>query len=311
MTYPQQAPQMPMAPQVPQQQQYAPQMPMAPQQGYPQMPQQGGYPQMPQQGYPMVPQQGGYPQMPQQGGYPPVAAGSLDDFYDQPSSGQGASLQFPQVGSAHVWVVNRPLQDSDVEPDMDKQGQVKRFKNGKPKLIMKVPVNVPVSERHTEGRGQWYCRGAARDELSRAMAAAGAPAGPPEAGAFGYTACVGERTIPGVTVPAKVYQVQYYRPGPQAKAMAEQYGIAYPDLSGAPAAPAPVVQAAPAPVAPAAPAPVAQAPAPVAPPAPMVQAPAAPVAPAPVAPPAPGAVAGLPEDKAALLAQLTGAQPQG
>lgn len=281
MTYPQ-APQFPGVPQ--QQQGYpAQQMPMAPQ----------GYPQVPQQ---FAPQQ--FPQQPEV----QLAAGSLDAFYSQPTSGGGASLQFVNVGDAHVWVVNRPLADGDVEQQVNpRTKQPEFYKNGKPKFVLKVPVNVPVSERHTEGRAQWYCQGSAKDELNRAKTAAGAPQGAPEFGAFGYTKKAGTRQIPGSAIPANVWEVTYVRPGPEAKKLAEQYGIAYPELSGNGAAPA----AAPAP-APAAPV------APVAPPAPPASpaAPVAPVAPqmAAPAPPAPGVAEGLPADKAALLAQLTGQQ---
>lgn len=307
--------QAPAAPQWPSQQ---PPGPAWPQQGYPQQPPQG----YPQQGYPQQYPQQGYPQQPQAPAGPPLAAGSLDAFYNQPATGQGASLKFPQVGSAHVMVVNRPLTDADVQQQTQRGTNIgATFKDGRPKYVLKVPVNVPTSQDHSDGKAQWYCQGSARDDLSRSMQTVGAPEGPPEPGAFIYVAKAGQRPIPGGGNPANVWDVRYTRPGPEAQQLAAQYGIEYPVLGAAPAAAQPAAQSAqaqaPAPPAPAAQAPVAAPPPPPAAPAqhvaaPQIPAPAAPVAPPPPPPPpAPGATNGLPHDKADLLAQLTGATAQG
>jgi hypothetical protein len=128
------------------------------------------------------------------------------------------------------------------------------------------------------------------------MAEAGAPAGPPEAGAGIRVTLVGVRPIPGRN-PAYQYRVEYLRP-------ADGGPVAQYDNPAAPVAaqlqPAPVQQQyAPQPVQ--MPAPVQQ---PVQMPAPVQQ----PVpAPQPVAAAPQGAVpAGFSEEQAALFASLTG-----
>lgn len=268
---------------------------------------------------PQYPQGYGQPQQPQAPQAPPVqlAAGSLDAYYSQPASGGGAGLKFPDNGSAHFVIVARTMTDADVEQQTDPADRTRAlfFKDGRPKFVLKVPLNV-ASTVSEDGKSQWYCGGAARDDLGRAMAAVGAPTGPPEAGAAVYIVRTGQRAAGAFKV--NTWNVQYWRPGPEAQAMAAQYGILYPDLSA-------VAQPTPAP----APAPVAQAPAPVAqpqvpqqmapPPQQMAPPPAAPPvpqqaqAPAPTPPPppaAPGTQALTPEQQQ-LLASLGAAPPQG
>lgn len=265
----------------------------------------GGYPQPPApqympQGFPA--QQPYYPQPPQYGApqqpAPQLAAGSLDAFFSQPSSGGGAALKF-EVNTAHVGVVSRPLTHGDVQQQTNPgNGQPSYYKDGRPKFVMKVPLKVAVSQAHSDGQAQWFVAGAARDELLRAQLEAGAPEGPPEAGAVIYVQCTGTRPSgPGMN-PAKTYAVRYWRPGnPEGLQFAAQCGIDMSGVTTGPAAenpaPAPVTQG------PQAPAPQA----PQGPPAP----PAAPIAQAPAPqPPAPAANSGLSPEQQALLAQLTG-----
>jgi hypothetical protein len=256
-------------------QQAAPQAPAAPA-GYPQMPQ--GFPQVPQQYAPQMPQgyapQGGYqPQQPA----PQLAAGSLDDFFSQPSTGGGPALKFSppnqatgQQGTTYAVQVVRAITNADIQQQTNPQnGQPSTYRDGRPKFVMKVPVKVLQANVDTtpyaEG-AQWYVAGATRDELVQAMSEVGAPAGPPEAGAVIAITCTGTRSS-GSAIPAKTWAVKYQRPGGAA----------------APTAPVeiPTQAAAPAPQAPAA---------------------------APVAPPAPSAApADLSADQQALLAKLTGA----
>lgn len=233
---------------------YAPQVP----QGY--APAPGYAPQMPQ----------GYaPQAPQPVSAAPVNA-SLEDFFSQPSSGWGPSWSFKgkPIGTSYVGMVGRPVTNSDISQQTAPNSNTPLFyKDGRPMLVMKVAMTVQVDQTYPEGKAQWYVQGQARDELARAMAEAGAPAGPPEVGALIALTFSGERPNNFGTM-SKQYTVRYQRPE-----------------GAAPAAPvAPVAAAPAAPVAPAQPQ------APVAPP----------------APPAPAVPAGLPADKAALLAQLTG-----
>lgn len=314
MTHPQYAPQYPAQPGYPPpapEQQYAP--PAAPPQQYappaapaapaypPQYPAQPGYPpQAPAYGYPPAP-----PAPPVPAGPPP----SLDGFYSQPAIGWGKAWSWKDkpLGTTYAGIVARPLTDADVEQQTSTGANGVRtpqtYRDGRPMLVMKVPMRVQPSAEHPEGQALWYCQGQARDELGRAMAEAGAPEGPPEAGAVIVVAAVSERRNSFGTM-SKQYKVQYQRP----------QGAA-PVTPSAPVqqAPAPVAQpvppqtgvpaAAPPPPAPAQPPTPVQAP-PQAAPAPVAQ----PVAQAPV-PPAPGAVGELDPERAALLASLTNGQP--
>lgn len=291
------------APQQPQgfpaQQPYPPQQPYGPQ-GYAPQPQAYGPP--PQQGY-------GPPQPPQQ----PLAAGSLDQFWSQPSAGGGAALKFEQLGTQHVGRVTRPIQDSDIQQQTIVGSNAPAFyKDGRPKFVMKVPLAVAPSPDHPDGLAQWFCAGQARDELVRAMAEAGAPTGPPEAGAIISIAYVGQRNAGQGMNKAKVYQVHYQRPdgaggGQQAPAPQAPTPAPQPQAQVAPPQP-PVQQYAPPqpPVQPPAAPPVPQQQA--AAPQPPAQAPApGPAGPPPPAPPA-VAPADLSPEQQQLLARLTGAQ---
>jgi hypothetical protein len=301
------------------------------------------YPQyMPQPGFPQGAPQPGYPQQgyPQQGhpqqfanGYggqtqvlppaPQLVAGSVDDFFNQPSVGGGPALfgsvngQPAPIGTEYFAVVARDVADGDIQQQTDYNDKSKGafYKNGQPKFVMKVPLLLPVSQAFPEGTGQWYVQGAVRDELVRALGAVGAPAGPPKGGWGIHVKKIGERPIRGLR-PASVYQVTAFNPEIAAQ-YAAQMGIAGTPTFGAPAAaPAP----SPAPVAPPVnvsvgdgggavtapvgvpvqtPAPVQQ---PVQQPAPVMQ-----MAAQPTPPPAPAtAPEGLSADQAALFAKMTG-----
>lgn len=234
----------------PVQQQY-PQYPQAPapQQfpGYPQQqaaPQAPSYP--PQQQYP----QQGYP-APQAQPQQQLVQGTLDDFYNQPSSGGGPSLKFEQIGTRYVGIVSRPLGPGDVQHQTDTQGRPLYFKDGRPKFVMKVPLQMQPSQQYPDGTAQWYVKGAARDELTRAMAEAGAPAGPPEQGAIIDIEFVATRPSGAGMNPAKVFRVRYTPPegggSGQQQAQPEQapQGAAAPSPVAAPQAPAQAPQAAP------------------------------------------------------------------
>lgn len=194
------------------------------QQPQPQFPQQGGYPQAPQ-GYPQpqyaapqaYPQPQGYPQ-PQVPQGPPPAAGSLDAFYTQPSSGFGPALKFPQVGSTHTILVARDVTDADVvQQTMPGTNAPATFRDGRPKFVMKVPAIVQASAEHPEGRAQLYVSGALRDELTRAMAEVGAPRDP-ERNAVITVTMTGTRPSGAGMNPSKTWAVQYQRPNGAAPA---------------------------------------------------------------------------------------------
>lgn len=217
--------------------------------GYPQQPQQPyaqpGYGQQPPQQYaPPVPQPQqpyaqpyappGYPPQgaPQQPPAQPLAAGSLDQFYSQPSASSGPSLSFKDkpVGTTLMGIVARDVTHADVQQETDYQTKAPKFyKDGRPKFAMKVPLRVAPSNEHPEGEAAWYVKGQTRDELVRAMTEAGVE-GAPKSGALVVITLQGKRTIPGLN-PANVFSVQYYPDG-----QLPQGGAAAPVQQQAPAA---------------------------------------------------------------------------
>jgi hypothetical protein len=232
------------------------------------------------------PQQYVQPQAPAQ----PLPTGTLDTFYQQPSSSGGPSFKFqdpntrqPQIGKSYAGFVARPVTDADVRAQTNDGGQVQTYKDGRPKFVLVVPMQVQPSQEFPEGQAGWWVKGQARDELARAMAEAGAPPGAPETGAFIRVTLVNVRPIPGRN-PAYQYRIEYVRPGGATPA-AQPVQVA-PPVQQVPA-PAPMPQPAPA---------VQQV-------APAVQQ----VAPAPAPTAAPP---GFSPEQAALFAKLTG-QPTG
>ncbi len=211
-----------------------PQQPMA----YPAQP--VAYPQQPPQYAPPMPyappaQPYGAPAYaPPAAPVPPPVSGTLDDFFEQRSN-SGPSWKFMNkpIGTQYMGVVARTVTNADVQQSTDNNGKPQFFKDGRPKFVMVVPMVFPPTAEHPDGQAGWYVKGQARDELARAMAEAGAPAGPPEAGATIRVTLTGHRPIPGMS-PAYLYRIEYYRPqGAGAPAQMP------------PAAPEPVAQALP------------------------------------------------------------------
>lgn len=256
-----------------------PQYPTAPQ--YPQQPQpypQPAYPQQPQ-GYPAQPP--AYPQQPAPQQYPPQGYGqpqyapqppqapaqplpqmSLDGYWQQPSSSGGPSLKFkdamgnPQIGKAYAGFIARAITDSDVRPQTDRNGVVQTYRDGRPKAVMVVPLTMQPDQEFPDGQAGWWVKGQARDELARAMAEAGAPAGAPEAGAFVRITLVNVRPIPNMS-PAFQYRVEYQRPQGAAPTAPVPQPMAQQPIPLGPPVQQPMPQQAPAPQ----PVPVAAAPA--------------------------------------------------
>lgn len=212
-----------------------PQQPQGYPQGYPQQPQQPPMPQYPQQppmqappaayapapGYPpqgyatqyppLQPYAGhAYPQQPQ---LPPPPAGTLDDFFDQPGGGAGPSWKFKDkpINTWYIGTVARDITNADIQAQTEPgTGRVLTFKDGRTKFVMVVPMVFAPSQEFPDGQAGWYVKGQARDELARAMSAAGAPQGPPEAGATIRVTLTAHRSTPMGT--AFTYQVEYWRP---------------------------------------------------------------------------------------------------
>lgn len=322
--------------------QYPPQHP--PQQPPAQYPPTYVYPPAQPPGY-------GYPQQPP--AYPPQQAqplvnASLDDFINQPTTGEGASIKWmdinrqPRIGLRYMLRVARAIRDADVRQQTNQAGAGLTFRDGRPKLVMLVPVLITPSPEFPEGKAVLWVKGQMRDELARAMAEAGATGTVPEANAIIDITLIGTRPVPGMN-PAFQFRIAYTRPdGMQAApttaqptAMAQVAAVA----QQGPLAEH-VVQQAPPPAQPGQPVNAMQfvppvQPAPVAPPAagletgsvqvppqgPPNPAPSAPVAPQSAPPVAPPPVVGPPQappaasptltpEQAALMAQLAGQQPQ-
>ena len=201
--------------------QYPPQFPTQP--GFLAAPQ---YPPAPV--YPPAPQYAPAPQYPPQQAYPqpayappappaaPLPTGTLDAYYEQPSGG-APSFKFmdanrnPLIGKQYIGVVARPVTDADIRAQTAESGRVSTFRDGRSKFVMIVPMNVQPSAEFTDGQAGWWVKGQARDELARAMAEAGAPAGPPEMGATIRVTLTGTRQIPGRN-PQFIFRVDYVRP---------------------------------------------------------------------------------------------------
>ena len=278
---------------------------------YPGYPPQATAPQYPPQQFAPPQSPPAYP--PQQygqfaPGYPPAAAappaqlaqGSIDDFYNQPSTGGGQALKFEQIGTRYVGIVTRAVNSGDIQQQTDTQGRPQTFRDGRPKFVMKVPLQLQPSPAYPDGLAQWYVKGQARDELVRAMAEAGAPAGPPEQGAIIDVTFVSQRPSgPGMN-PAKQFHVVYTRPTGETSSPAP--AVAQPIAAAAPVQTQQPVYVPPQPPA----APTAQAP---------VQQPVPSTVPAVAPSPAPAAAPLAPSDlspeQQALLARLTGGQPTG
>ncbi len=189
--------------------------------GYP--PAQPSYPpqqQFPVQGYP--PAQPGYPvqqQFPVQGYAPPpgpqaqpLAKGSLADFLGQPTvSGKSLGSFFRNHGQRIVVTVARTLTDADTQQQTDVNGNPLEFRDGRPRWVMLVPVQVPPGPEFPDGRATWYVKGQTQQALAAAQAQAGAPAGAPEAGAVIDITYTNDRPVPNRNA-AKEFAIIYRRP---------------------------------------------------------------------------------------------------
>lgn len=224
-----------------------------PQQGYAPAP-QGYPPQQAQPQYPQYPAQQGYapapayapagypPQQAQQPVQQPLATGTIDDYYSQPSVGGGPSLKFEQVGTRYVGTVARAISNGDIQQQTNIQGVPQTYRDGRPKFVMKVPLVLPASDGSTV-EATWFVKGQAREELSRAMAEAQAPVGPPEAGAIIDVTFSGTKSSGAGFNPAKLFQIRYTRPagsaGSGAPSLAPEQQAPVQQIQSAPAQPAP------------------------------------------------------------------------
>lgn len=200
------------------QQYYDPNQGQYPPQGYngqPQGPyQQPGYTPQHQPAPPNygVPQGYGQPQQPPA---PQGAQGSLDDFFGQPTTGGGKGISWKGVPDGYTLhlVVARPITDGDVFQESDPHTKALRFwRDGRPKFALQVPIKflVPVPT-HPDGDGRLFLRGQLQEEVSRAMAEAGASGTVPESGAYLRVTLAYRK--PGNNIAQNIFQVLYRSPG--------------------------------------------------------------------------------------------------
>lgn len=158
----------------------------APQYGQPGYPAPGAPPQEqpPQYYQPQQPAPGtSYMPPPQQVPPPPVQAGpppSLKDWMTQPAGG-GNSLSFMQIGTSYSGTILRTVTSADIEvaTEMQDRTKIAKYNDGRQKLIMKVPVllDAPTAQ-YPDGSVTWVVKSNDRNELLRAMEAAGAQVDP-------------------------------------------------------------------------------------------------------------------------------------
>ena len=155
---------------------------------------------------------------------PQLANGSLEDFYNQPTSGGAPSItskffnKRPQ-GSWLQLTVLKDASNSDVRQQQTPQGIPQTFKDGRPKFVLVVKVAVTGSSDGThvaefpDGEGSLWVKGVMADELRRAMTAAGDPSGYPKGGAQIVMQSAGEKAsrTPGFSA-TKLYTLQYAGP---------------------------------------------------------------------------------------------------
>lgn len=206
-------------------------------QGYVQpLPVQPGYP--PQQ-YGQIPP----PAQPQA----PLAQGTLDDFFDQPTVGGGPGLKFAQLGTEYYVEVTRPITKADVQQQTDTRNIPQYFKDGRPKFQMLVPVHV-LNSNIPDAIGTtsvFYLKGATREKLAAAMARAGAPAGPPEAGCRMRLRYAADIPTGAGFNPRKDIDIVYERPAGAPASQTQLRAEAPPVQQPATSAPAPQMQAPP------------------------------------------------------------------
>jgi hypothetical protein len=235
---------------------YPPQYPQAPQPQQPYPAQQFPVPPAPyappQQYPPAAPQ--GYPQAPQQPAVP-LAQGSLDDFYAQPSASSGPSISWTDkntqqpkpIGTTYAGVVARDVTHSDVQQQTDiKTGQPLFYRDGRPKFAMKVPLKVQPSPEFPQGEATWFVKGQARDELVRAMTEAGVADGKVRGGDVIQVILVQRRPSGAGMNPANIVQVRYQAANRQALAQEQaQQGTVAPSPAPVPQQPLPAQTAVP------------------------------------------------------------------
>jgi hypothetical protein len=169
----------------------------------------------------------GYGQPPVAPQQPPLANGSIDDFYSQPTGGGGPGVSWKGKPDGYTvqGVVPRDVTNADVSqevgaPNTQDAGKPLTYRDGRPRFVMAVPLQLPPSHEYPEGEARLFIRGQLREELSRAMGEAGEQ-GAPKAGAV-ITVTLVQRKQGRGTIPQNVFAVVYTPAGGQPPAVNQQ-----------------------------------------------------------------------------------------
>ena len=110
----------------------------------------------------------------------PLARGTVADFYAQSARAGGPGLQFPVLGTSYSGIIACDVTNADVKQQTDFQAkQPALYRDGRPKLVLVLPIQLSTgpSPEFPAGVAEYWVKGADRDELIRAMLAAGVQPG--------------------------------------------------------------------------------------------------------------------------------------
>jgi hypothetical protein len=155
---------------------------------------------------------------------PVLARGTVEDYLNQPqmTSGGKSVTSFYNGKPQGTWLdflVKRDMLNTDVRQQTDINGVPQTYRDGTPKWVLIVPVQVigasdpSFTQFFENGDGTLWLKGLLQEEISRAMAAAGDSSGIPKGGARIILASAGEKPSRKAGYSAsKLHQAQYQAP---------------------------------------------------------------------------------------------------
>ncbi|MFI7678539.1 hypothetical protein [Actinophytocola sp. NPDC049390] len=176
----------------------------------------------------------------------PTVEVSVGDVLGSSAYGPALFAKEDPIGTSFTGVVAQPTRAVQLRDFTTKAPLF--FDDGRPKPQLIIGLDVPVSERHPEGRATWYAKGKDIPEINKAMTAAGVPTEVIKQGLeVGATITVTyardqkNPRYPNAN-PSKIREVVYVRPGTTPPPAAPTA----PAQPAAPVTPAPAVAQAPA-----------------------------------------------------------------
>lgn len=150
-----------------------------------------------------------------------LPVGTLTDFYNQPQSANGKSLAFDELGDGYIIQVSREIVDGDVRAQTDDGGNPTYYRDGRPKLVLVLPVSVYQSQTAQKPMGPLsegvqdaalWVKGKDWAALAAAMKSAGWDGVLPEVGAFIKVIFVKKQKNRPPMNDTKIKEFQYIRP---------------------------------------------------------------------------------------------------